>query len=41
MDLEHLLDVAVQVMDALAASHTKGLCIATSSRPIFSTRRDN
>src|SRR2546426_2652071 len=25
MDLEHLLDVAVQVMDALAASHAKGI----------------
>ncbi len=36
---DELIEIAVQVADALAASHAKGSCIATSSRRIFFLRR--
>jgi len=35
MDLEHLLDIALQVADALALLMPRGLSIAISSRRIF------
>jgi len=39
MEVDEILDISIQVADALAASHAKGLFIATSSRPIYLWRR--
>ena len=39
MEVDEILDIGIQVADALAASHAKGIIIATSSRPIFLWRK--